>query len=95
MSIIHRTRPQVKSARKIARPARPFGEGIFPARERRMPFTAADLAWAAFELNKDTRDYEVLVPGPAPISGGSPDADWDALADEALALARLDMGLCF
>jgi hypothetical protein len=58
MSIITRTRPPVKPTRKFPRPDRPFGEGIFT---RRMPYTAADLAWAAVELNKDATDFDVAL----------------------------------
>jgi hypothetical protein len=75
--------------------ARPFAAGLAPApRERRAPYTAADAQWWA--ENSPTRNdgYEVLIPAPAPIRGGSPDAGWDALAFEAMAQARLDRGLC-
>jgi hypothetical protein len=69
--------PQVKPTRRISKPARPFGEGIFTRRE---PDTAADLAWAAQNLNADATDYDVL--------------DSDALAGEAEAQVRLEAG-CF
>lgn len=35
---------------------------------RRMPYTAADLAWAAQELNQDARDYEVVRPARQPVT---------------------------
>jgi hypothetical protein len=92
MSIFTRTRPSVKPTRHTPRPARPFGEEIYPDRERRMPYSAADLEWAARELNENATDYEVLIPGPAPIRGGS--SDWDAMAWEAAAQARLERGHC-
>ena len=95
MSIFTRTRPPVKPSGKAPHSARPFGEGIFPDREpRRMPYTASDLAWAAVALNEDATDYDVLIPRPAPICGGSPEPDWDALAWEAAAQARLERGHC-
>ena len=95
MSIISRTRPPVKPTRKAPCSARPFGEGIFPSHEpRRMPYTAADLAWAAVALNENATDYDVLSPGPAPICGGSPEPDWDAMAAEFEAQDRIERGYC-
>jgi hypothetical protein len=95
MSSITRTRPPVKPTRHPPRLARLFGEGIFPSHEpRRMPYTAADQAWAAQHFNEDATDYDVLIPGPAPIRGGSPEPDWDAMAWEAAAQARLERGHC-
>ena len=91
MSSIIRSRPPVKPTR----PARPFGEGILPDRsERRMPYTAADLQWAAETSPFADERYDVLIPGPAPIRGGSPEPDWDAMAWEAAAQARLERGHC-
>jgi hypothetical protein len=79
MTIIVLTRPRVKPTRRTARPARPFGTGIF---ERRMPYTAADLAWAAAELNENATDYDV-------------EPDYDHLAAEAEAQARIEAGCIF
>jgi hypothetical protein len=76
--IIALTRPQVKPTRRTSKPARPFGEGIFTRRE---PDTAADLAWAAQNLNADTTNDNV--------------PDSDALAGEAEAQARLEAGGIF
>jgi hypothetical protein len=68
--------------------ARRFAEGL--ARRpsvRRMPYTAADLEWAAYELNKDATNYEVLACGQ--------DREWDRRASEAFALDRLEAGCLF
>src|SRR4051812_22915123 len=83
-----------------------FGRGLVPAHSPRFVPSAADLAWAASELNRDSRDYDVVVSAPRPISGGGPcevqgrlaaesgaDAEWDALAAEALAVDSLTRGL--
>ena len=77
-------RPGRTPNRGSSRPRRPSG---LDPRDRRKPYTAADLEWAAYELNRRSARDEALAPaGPAP--------DWDALADEALAQSRLDRGLC-
>jgi hypothetical protein len=91
MSIFTRTRPPVKPTRKAPRSARPFGEGILGRPARFVP-SDADLAWAAQNLNEGATDYDVLTSGPAPIRGGSPEPDWDALAAEAQ--DRLERGYC-
>jgi hypothetical protein len=89
MTILYPARRNVKpfaAGLILNRPGRPRGE-------RRMPYTAADLAWAAYELNKNTQDYEVIPP---PIRGGSPEADepdWDAMAAESHATDCLERGL--
>jgi hypothetical protein len=71
------TRP-VKSAR-----LRRFGLGLGrPTRERRTPYTAADLEWAAVHLNADAADYDVLPS----------DAELDRLAGEAEAVNRMSAG---
>jgi hypothetical protein len=91
MAIFNRTRPVVKPTRKAARDIRPFGEGVYPDRTRRSGHTLADEAWAAYELNKDTKDYEVIPP---PISGGAPVMSrWDQMAGESLAVSRHERGL--
>jgi hypothetical protein len=80
--------------------ARTFAVGLIDTETGRLvrpaPYTAADLAWAAAELNRDATDYDVIEAAPKSISGGSPEAepDWDRLAAESAALDRLEMGLC-
>jgi hypothetical protein len=69
------TRP-VKSARR-------FAAGL--STERRKPYTATDLKWAAQELSRNARDYDVVSPGPEP--------DWDAMAAERWAEDCLTRGL--
>src|SRR5438105_554296 len=64
MSIFTRTHPPVKPTHKTPRPARPFGEGILRRPARFVP-SDADLAWAAYELNKDATDFEVIGPSDA------------------------------
>jgi hypothetical protein len=76
MTILCITRPQVKPTRRTARKATTFGEGIF---ERRMPYTQADLDWAAQNLNTDATDDDV-------------EPDYDAMAGEAEAQARIEAG---
>ena len=71
MSIFARTRPPVKPSRHTPRPDRPFAEGIFPSHEpRRMPYTAADLQWAAETSPFANERYDVLIPGMALRSVG-------------------------
>ena len=71
-------------SRRSVKHARPFAFGLTRQRaERRAPFTAADLTWAAANLNQNTRQYEVAEPS---------DADYDFAAACALAQARLDAG---
>jgi hypothetical protein len=71
------------SARRVKSACHNFALGLVkPAcHERREPYSAADLEWAAVELNKEATDYDV-------------EPDYDALAGEAEAQARLDMGWC-
>jgi hypothetical protein len=64
---------RVKASRK---PAPRFGEGIL---DHRMPYTAADLEWADYELNTDGTDYDVVP-------------DYDRMAGEWVALDRLEKG---
>ncbi len=72
------TRP-VKSAR-----LRRFGLGLGrPACEKCMPYTAADREWAAYHLNADATDFDLLPSG----------ADLDRLAGEAEAVDRMSAGL--
>ena len=54
-------------ATKPHKPSRSFGQGLATARsERPSPGpTAEDRAWAAYELNKDCRDYSVVGREPA------------------------------
>ena len=49
------------SARPV-KSARPFALGISARREHRMPYTAADLAWAAQHLNENATGYDVIFP---------------------------------
>ena len=68
MSIFTRSRPPVKSARHATRSARPFGEGILPSHEpRRMPYTAADLQWAAETSPFANEYYDVVGPSDADL----------------------------
>jgi hypothetical protein len=62
---------------------RPFAAGLNARPERRTPYTAADLAWAAANLNASTTQYEVDAPGHAAM---------EQAAGCALAQARLDAG---
>lgn len=80
-------RPDTDPARRAARPRRPFDQGA-----RRTPYTAADLEWAAAERNQGSARTRAVAPSPG--LGASPEPDWDALAGEAMAQSRLDMGLC-
>jgi hypothetical protein len=52
MSIITRTRPPVKPSREDLAPDHD---------EHRMPYTAADLDWAAVALNEDATDFDVAL----------------------------------
>jgi hypothetical protein len=66
------------------KPASSFGRDVFPDRsERRMPYTAADLLWAAQTLNEHATDYDVVGPS---------DTDFDFAAGCALAEARMSAG---
>lgn len=51
------------SARPVKSSRRPFGVGIFSRRPVRSPVgpSEADRAWAAYELNKDCRDYDIIA----------------------------------
>jgi hypothetical protein len=93
MTILCITRPPVKPTQHAVRPARPFGEGILSSPARFVP-SDANLAWAAQNLNDDATDYDVLTPELAPIRGGAPELDWDAMAWEDAAQARLERGHC-
>ena len=69
---------------RVVKPARPFARGIAPARQpRRMPYAAADLAWAAQHLNENATDYDLAGPS---------DADFDFAAGCAMAEARMCAG---
>src|SRR2546421_297064 len=100
--ILSRIRPEVKPTRRTARPSAPFGVGILaPARRPAPPAPPAPPPppppGGPGPPPGQTGDAGVTGAPPPPISGGSPAADgpdWDALADEALGQARLDMGLC-
>ena len=83
MSILfHFARP-VKSAR------RPFGLGIITRRPGHSPVgpSASDRAWAAYELNKDCRDYTVAAT--------AEDRHLDRLAEESAELDRVCRGIVF
>src|SRR4051794_28042787 len=97
MNIFAARKPRINPARKSPRANRPFGEGVFTQRDRTVktaPYSAADAAfWAEFS-NRGTVFYDVLIPAPKPISGGSPEPDWDAMYRESRLQSRLDRGLC-
>jgi hypothetical protein len=64
MSIIVRTRPPVKPSR----------DGLAPDHdEHRMPYTRADLDWAAAALNEDATDFDVAE---------GPELEWPGTRDE-------------
>jgi hypothetical protein len=52
------------------------------------------MQWAAETSPFANEHYDVLTPGPAPIRGGSPEPDWNAMVWEAAAQARLERGHC-
>jgi hypothetical protein len=54
---------RVKPARKSARPSAPFGAGILHSSPYHgtMPFTAADLEWAAQTFGDDEPDWDALA----------------------------------
>jgi hypothetical protein len=54
-----------------------------PSREKRAPYTAADLKWAASNLNANTTQYEVV---------GRSDASIDFAAGCSMAQNRMDAG---
>ena len=65
-----------------------FGLGIAkPARERRLPVgpSAADRAWAAYELNKDCRDYSVDTT--------AEDRRFDRMAADSAEMDRAERGI--
>lgn len=73
------------ATRTVKPAARTFGRGILPTvAARRVPSgpSAADRAWAASELNRDSEVYEVVRPG------------YDVQAAETAAVDRLARGLC-
>jgi hypothetical protein len=55
-----RTRPPVKILRRSPRPTTRFGSGLTPyvPDAGRMPYTAADLAWAAQAFESDDAELE-------------------------------------
>jgi hypothetical protein len=59
-----------------------FAVGLSPSPHRR-PYTSADLAWAAQNLNARARDYQVV---------GAADVALEQAAGQALAQARMDHG---
>src|SRR5262245_48766050 len=77
-AILSPARREVKRTLNTARRPGRFGDGIL---DRRMPYTAADVAWASYELNKDSTDYDIVL-------------DFDRLAGESWALDRLERGCC-
>jgi hypothetical protein len=94
MSIIARPRPPVKPTRRSPKPTRPFGEGIFPDRQRFEP-SDEDRAWHAQTSNKNAQDFDV-VEGPELEWPGTPEEfdRWlDSIAptdDELEHLARCE-----
>lgn len=74
------------STRRVKATRRNFACGLArPNRERVAPYTAADLAWAAANLNANTRTYEVVGPADSLVDQG---------AGEAAAVAALEAGYC-
>jgi hypothetical protein len=94
MSIFTCTRPPVKATPHALRSARPFGEGIFPARRVCFVPSAEDMQWAAETSPFANERYDVVRPNPAPIREESPEPDWDALVAEYEAQDRLERGYC-
>lgn len=74
------------SARPVKTTRKPFARGL-KAAPVRQPYTAADLAWAAANLNASSRDY--VVTGPA-------DSLLEQMAGASSSLDRLEAGIpCF
>jgi hypothetical protein len=68
---------------RLVNPAHTFGESILPTCTARFVPSDEDLRWAAYELNKDCKDFDVA---------GPTDAEIDFAASCAMAQARLDAG---
>jgi hypothetical protein len=96
MTILCIARPPVKPTRHASRPDRPFGEGILPARRTYFVPSAEDLAWAAYELNKDATDYDVVSPTDSELTAmawaEALGSELDRMAGEFEAQARMDAG---
>lgn len=74
MTILFDATRKVKTARRV------FGQGI-PVGDCRQPYSAADLAWAAANLNASATDYAVV---------GLTDDAYDRMAAEAAEQSRMD-----
>lgn len=83
MSILFDSARIVKSAR------RPFGLGIFIQQPDPAPIgpSDSDRAWAAYELNKDSRDYTVV--------STAEDRHLDHLAEESAGMECVCRGIIF
>ena len=82
MSIVTRTRPEVKFPRPAAKPARPFAAGLFRSTPvDRVDYTAADAAWWAAES--------------ARLEAARLDRHYDELAEEARLADLLARGIIF
>jgi hypothetical protein len=57
-----------------------------------MPFTEADLQWAAETSPFANERYDLLISGPTPIHEGSREPNWDAMAAELEAQDRIERG---
>ena len=78
MTTLFDSKPRVKPARK------PFGVGL---NRRFTGPTAEEAAWAAYEMNKDCQDYEVVT------TDG--EQDYDRLAEESENMDRYFRGIIF
>jgi hypothetical protein len=98
MSIVTRPRPPVKPTRHAPRSAHPFREDIFSARTARFVPSDEDVAWAAYEFNKDATDFEVVFPTDDDLTAmawaEALAAELDRMAGEFEALDRHERGLC-
>lgn len=73
------------SSTRPVKSRKPFAIGLSrPGRERRAPYSAADAAWAAYHLNADSRDYEVVV--------SAEDRRFDAMAEDARQMDLAERG---
>ncbi len=84
MTILFDATKPVKTTRN-----RPFGLGLGRYQAERLPIgpSDADRAWAAYELNKDARDYDVLV--------SAEDLRIERLAEEAYQMDLYCRGIIF
>ena len=83
MTILFDSKPRVKATR----PSRVFGLGLGRNRAERLPVgpSPEDAAWAAYELNKNCRNYEVISTAEG--------RRFDQLAEESREMDRLCRGI--